>query len=83
MKIMQKIKVHGRACQHCDIIYFLIEVKFVEDHILQVQLAVHICVLVVRHLLQCVAFEIGFLVSKGFGYTVIYIVFDIPEGSCI
>ena len=36
------------------------------DHILQVQLAVHICVLVDRHLLQCVTFGFGFLVSKGF-----------------
>ena len=50
---------------------------------MQVQLAVHICVLVVRHLLQCVAFGFGFLVSKGFGYTVIYIDIDIPEGSFI
>ena len=32
---------------------------------MQVQLAVHICVLVVRHLLQCIAFGFGFLVSKG------------------
>ena len=46
---------------------------------MQVQLAVHICVLVVRHLLQCVAFGFGFLVSKGFGYTVIYIDIDIPS----
>ena len=44
-------------------LYFLIEVKLSRDHILQVQLAVHICVLVVRHLLQCVAFGFGFLVS--------------------
>ena len=43
----------------------------------------NICVLVVRHLLQCVAFGFGFLVSKGFGYTVIYIDIDIPEGSFI
>ena len=50
---------------------------------MQVQLAVHICILVVRHLSHCVAFEFGFLVSKGFGYTVIYIDIDIPEGSFI
>ena len=31
---------------------------------MQVQLAVHICVLVVHHLLHCVAFGFGFLVSK-------------------
>ena len=26
MKIMQKIKVHGRACQHCDILILFIYV---------------------------------------------------------
>ena len=24
MKIMQKIKVHGRACQHCDIVCLIL-----------------------------------------------------------
>ena len=28
MKIMQKIKVHGRACQHCDMLYTIYNILY-------------------------------------------------------
>ena len=61
------------------VIYNLIEVKFV-DHILQVQLAGHICVLV-DVIYYNVLLALGFRYLRVFGYTVIYI--DIAEGSFI
>ena len=50
------------------------------DHILQVQLAVHICVLVYYN---ASLLGLGFWYLRVFGYTVIYIDVDIPEGSFI
>ena len=61
------------------VIYTLIEVKFV-DHILQVQLAGHVCVLV-DVIYYNALLALGSRYLRVFGYTVIYI--DIEEGSFI